>query len=165
MKKITVTQAELHRLFDYSPKTGLLTRRISTGPRSRAGQVVGTVMGAGYLNVSISHEKFIVHRLIWLYVHGVWPPHDIDHINGVKTDNRLANLRLVTRSENQHNMRDRKNNSSGFIGVRRSASKDNYSARITLNGEERYLGSFPTALAAHAAYMAAKAVYHPTAPS
>lgn len=134
-----------------------------------AGTTVGNLSGrgwntgSGYLKVNLHKKNQYLHRLAWFYTHGVWPPHEIDHINGVKTDNRLANLRLVTHSENQHNIRARKN-SAAFTGVRRSASKDNWSARITVNGKETHIGCFSTAIQAHHAYLAAKAVYHPTAP-
>lgn len=164
MKSVSLTQQRLQELFAYDPETGLLTRKVRVGSRGPIGQVVGSSVGAGYLAVSIYYEKFILHRLIWLYVYGDWPQHDIDHINGIKTDNRLANLRHVTRSENQHNMRSRKNNTSSVVGVRRSASKNGWRARITVNSKEIHIGSYPTSAQAAEAYRAAKKIYHPTAP-
>lgn len=158
-----LTQARLKELFDYDPETGVVTRRRST-TKSPAGSPVGSKVGAGYLGTFVDGRRQLIHRIVWVYIHGVWPPHDIDHINGVKADNRLANLRLATRSENQHNMRDRKNNTSGFVGVRRSDSASAWSARITVEGREIHIGCFSTAELASAAYQAAKLIHHPTAP-
>lgn len=164
MKTVSLTQAQIRQMFDYDPISGLMTRKISTGSRGRDGAKVGTLVGAGYLKVSINYENFLVHRLVWLHVHGVWPTEDIDHINGVKTDNRLANLRLVTKSQNQHNIRQRHNNTSGFTGVRPNTTENKWAARITVNSKEIHLGCFSTKEAAAAAYQNAKRIYHPTAP-
>ena len=160
-----ITQTELKRLFNYNAQTGLFIRRIDHSSRARAGDVVGTPAGSGYLNVCINYRKYIVHRLVWLYVYGHFPPHDIDHINRVKTDNRLANLRSVTRSENQHNLATKQSNTSGFTGVRRSPTPGKWCARITIKSEEIALGTYASAELANAAYQTAKRLHHPTAPT
>lgn len=165
VSKQILTHERLTSLFEYRPASGLLVRKVTTGSRSPAGQIVGSPVGSGYLGVSIGRSKYILHRLIWMYVYGAWPDHDIDHINGDKHDNRIVNLRRVTKSENQHNLGLKKTNTSGFTGVRKSSSRKNpWAARITINGKEKYLGCFADKSQAAAAHAAAKRIYHPTAP-
>jgi len=164
MKHMPLSQAYLREIFDYNPMTGLLIRRVSLGSRAQAGDVVGTPAGSGYLNVCINYKKYLVHRLIWMYVHGVWPSIEVDHWNRRKADNWLSNLRLATHSENQHNIGIRRNNSSGFTGVKQSSSAGKWCARITLDGREISLGTYDTPELASDAYQAAKLIHHPTAP-
>ena len=82
----------------------------------------------------------------------------VDHINGNTLDNRKENLRIITRSENNKNMRMRINNTSGATGVEYNEKSDNYKARITLHGKAFYLGTFNTLMEARAAYEGAKKV-------
>lgn len=86
----------LRATFHYSPENGTFTRR-STG------KVAGCKASHGYLVIRFGEKLRYAHRLAWLYVHGVWPTNVIDHINGDKTDNRLANLRDVTTAANAKN--------------------------------------------------------------
>ncbi len=113
----------------------------------------------------IDRRKLLLHRAAWLYVYGSWPAGVIDHINGVKHDNRIANLRDVTRSENQHNRRSHINNWVGCPGVTWSAVACKWRVRITLNNEEEHLGLFSNLLDAIAARKTAKQIYHPTTPA
>jgi hypothetical protein len=95
---------------------------------------------------------------------GAWPLFEIDHRNGIGTDNRWKNLRDGTRSFNiQNQRRARSDNKTGFLGVHRSGKKERkgFVAKIQLDGKQRYLGVFSTAEAAHAAYLAAKRRIHP----
>ena len=111
-----LTQTEVKRLFHYNPDTGVLTRRISAGP-AKAGSKAGHLDSHGYLQVRAGNKKkYLVHRIIWLHVYGYWPGL-LDHINRDKTDNRIANLREVSMSENLLNTNLRKNNTSGVKGV------------------------------------------------
>lgn len=162
----TLDQAELRRLFDYDPLTGIVTRRVCTNSRHCVGEKVGTLAGAGYLQATAHSQKHYLHRMIWAWVYGVWPTQCIDHINQNKLDNRLANLREVTHAENLHNMKMKASNGSGYVGVcfdprRRRA----WTAYISVKGKTVYLGSFPTPVDANAARVRAKRIYHPTAPA
>lgn len=105
----------------------------------------------------------MAHRLAWVHVHGSWPAGDIDHINGDKLDNRIANLRDVTRSVNKENMRSaRGDNKVGLLGVhvRRQNTTRPYVASIRVSGKLIHLGAHNTPEAAHAAYLEAKRRLH-----
>lgn len=98
-------------------------------------------------------KSYKAHRLAWLYMHGELPDKSIDHINGLKTDNRIANLRLATNAQQKQNRPRNLNNSSGYKGVARAETK--WRARINANGRHYYLGRFDTPEDAHNAYVAA----------
>jgi hypothetical protein len=78
-----ITQEELKRVLHYDPDTGVFTRRVTLSSKAKAGDIVGTNM-RGYLQVCIHGKQYRLHRLAWLYVYGVFPEHETDHINGNK---------------------------------------------------------------------------------
>lgn len=92
----------------------------------------------------IDGENYLAHRLAWLYVYGEWPKNQIDHINRIKTDNKIKNLRDVTNSTNQHNNAIRRHNTSGTTGVMTLKSKNSWGAQIYVNNKRIYLGVFKT---------------------
>lgn len=149
-----MTQEELKALLDYDPATGVFTWRARRARGAVAGGVAGHVTKWGYRRTTICGRPHLMHRLAWLYVYGAWPSGQIDHINGNRTDNRIANLRSATPRMNQHNRR-----AKGCCRHRRG-----WVAQITCNYVHHYLGKFHTESEARAAYLAAKAVLHPTAP-
>jgi hypothetical protein len=147
-----VIDASLVRdLFDYEPETGKLTNKISR-KRARAGSIAGCLNDNGYLRVSVAGRAHYVQRIIWLHVHGTWPNGDVDHINGIRTDNRLMNLRDVPRSINGLN-RHVSAATSGIVGAQSSGGK--FQSMVKLNGERVYLGRFATAEEAGSARRAA----------
>jgi len=150
--------------FSYDPTTGVLSR-----VDSRRCPKVGTLDTKGYVQLRvIAGKKVMAHRLIWLYMTGAWPERQIDHINGVKTDNRWANLRQVTPSENcQNKPRARSDSQNGLMGVRKTAKKNGrwngkWCARIAVPGGKRISlkGSYATPEEAHAVYLEAKRRLH-----
>jgi hypothetical protein len=102
MAKTDLSADELRELLHYNPETGMFSWT-STGPGRKTS--VGTLHNKGYLRVRLNRAFFYAHRLAWLYVHGRWPHQTIDHINGIKTDNRLVNLREATPAIQQSNIR------------------------------------------------------------
>jgi hypothetical protein len=95
---------------------------------------------------------------------GTFPPDETDHINRDKTDNRFANLRAVTKSENQHNTNLKITNTSGYKGVHYCKTNKKWRAQIMLNNVHKNIGRFSTPEEASAAYLAAQKIYHPTCP-
>jgi hypothetical protein len=91
---------------------------------------------------------------------GAWPPAEIDHVNAHALDNRWANLRSATRTQNNRNTRIRKNNTSGYKGASWDARRQTWVAQITANRRNHRLGDFSTAEAAHAAYCRAAERLH-----
>lgn len=96
----------------------------------------------GYLVGSIQARTLRAHRVAWCIASGAWPENDIDHINGITTDNRLENLRAVSHAENGRNQRMPSHNRSGRVGVFWHASSCRWRASIKINGRERYIGAF-----------------------
>jgi hypothetical protein len=97
----------------------------------------------------VDGRLYRAHRLAWLYVHGEWPKGNLDHINRDGCDNRIANLRLATYSENGRNSRLRSSNTSGFRGVYRRPN-GRFTAQIWHSGACQTLGTFDTIEEAHA---------------
>jgi HNH endonuclease len=129
--------------------------------QKHAGKPVGTWTTNGYLYVGYRGSKLRAHRVVWALAHGRWPVEDIDHINGDRSDNRLENLREVTRQQNLQNTARRKDNTTGITGVRRMRGR--WQARIFLDGQYTCLGTFDDLSEAAAVRKAAEMShgYHP----
>jgi len=155
-----ITQSRLKDLLSYNPETGLFTWRPDCGIKKMAGKPAGTTHPTGYRHILADGVSYRAHRLAWLYVHGMDPPHDIDHINSMKADNRIINLRLATRGQGQANKKRGICNTSGFKGVSKEHRANRWRAQISHEGMKRYLGSFRTPKEAHAAYCTAADKYH-----
>ena len=151
-------QQRLRELLDYDAETGRFVWR-QANKRVKAGTVAGYVGNDGYVRIRASGTRFLAHRLAWFYVHGTWPAGEIDHINGDRSDNRIANLRDVSRLTNRQNMRRAQaDNRSGLLGV--SLTNNRCKASIRSGGKNHHLGYFASPEAAHAAYVAAKRQTH-----
>ncbi|MEW4959716.1 HNH endonuclease, partial [Enterobacter cloacae subsp. cloacae] len=96
----------------------------------------------------------------WFYVHGYLPEQEVDHINRIRSDNRIENLRLATRSENAKNKEKSKANTSGFKGVSQQKKTGNWVAHIRLNGKNKHLGTFRSPERASIAYRIASHFHH-----
>jgi hypothetical protein len=136
-----LTQEKVKRLFSYNPWTGVLTRRVSAGC-AKAGSVAGCRYSNGYLNVGIQGKIYKAHRLAWLYVYGSFPKHHTDHIDGVRDNNRIHNLRSVTHRENQKNQKVPCTNTSGVMGVNWDKPLGKWKAQIMAEGKKKNLGYF-----------------------
>lgn len=140
-------------LFSYDPETGLFTRKINRG-KTRAGEVAGAI-SCGYIGICIDWVVYRAHRLAWFLHTGEDPgERELDHINGVRTDNRIANLRFADRSKQLCNTAIRSDNTTGVKGVYHDKSRGKYAAEIMKNGKRVRLGRFNTLEEAEAAYKA-----------
>ncbi len=121
-----------------------------------AGEQAFTAMhNAGYHQGQIQNRPYLAHRVIWTIVHGCWPEHEIDHINMDRSDNRIANLRAATRSENNRNRTAASSNPTRLKGVTWDRHAGKWMAQIGLNGKNYNLGHHRSAEDAHAAYCVA----------
>jgi len=102
-----------------------------------------TLRPDGYLSGGIFNRTYLTHRIVWLYMFGVFPVH-VDHINGVKIDNSILNLRNVTHTDNMKNRKTPINNKSGHIGISYIVRAKKWSAQIRLQGVSKHLGYFET---------------------
>lgn len=127
----------LRQLFRYDPETGRLTWR--DGATN-----TGTRRTKGYHQINIRGKSFLVHRVAWAMCHGKWPEGNVDHINGDPMDNRIANLRDCSQSENVKNSRKRSNNKSGVTGVTWDAKNQKWHATIRSNYKTINLGRYRT---------------------
>lgn len=154
---------DVHDLVRYDPETGAFTWK-SSGPYGRlAGARAEGRHSEGYLRVRVApgHRVF-AHRLAWFMTHGEWPAGLIDHKNGNRTDNRIANLRVVPgRSANAQNMQRLKPGESGHIGVSFVRRTGRWAASIAVDRKSIHIGYFSSAEEACAAYRAEKATRHP----
>lgn len=150
----------LRKLLDYNPDTGILTFKerpremFTNGYRSGSAQHATwnkryankpacNIGSGGYVRVNLLGERYFAHRLIWRMVTGDVPA-EVDHINGVRTDNRWCNLRAVDRAGNMQNLNIRSDNTSGVTGVSKCKRDGVYIAYITVKGKMIVLGRFET---------------------
>lgn len=117
------------------------------------GQLAGAIIHRGYKAICVDGVRYLSHRLAWLYVYSEWPDGELDHANGDKGDNRIENLRLATRSQNNANRDTLKPTRSGIKGVSWHAKgHKNWRARIKHGRKERSVGYFHTKEEAAEAY-------------
>jgi hypothetical protein len=158
---LMLTAKRLREVLHYNPETVIFTRLIATSPNTKIGQTVGHTNRTGYLYAMIDNQTYSVHRLAWLYETGNFPEHNIDHINGDKMDNRISNLRDVTRQINMQNeRRARVTNKSGLQGAHFRKERNKWVAQLRVNGKAKRFGSFNTPEEAHEAYLKAKRLFH-----
>jgi len=157
MQAESLTQERLKTLVHYEPMTGSFTWNQSR-PKCKKGTKAGCNMRTGYVCIRIDNRLYTAHRLAWFYMTGSFPLEQLDHINGNRADNRFANLRQATNAENAQNRR-RKDNKSGYTGVRKENSK--WLAEIKVNYKPMRIGLFATPEEARAAYLQARHKFHP----
>ena len=156
-----LTQERLKELLHYDAERGVFTWLVNLRGRSaRVGGVAGCRDGRGYGVIRIDGVLHRAHRLVWLYVHGQWPTHEVDHINGVRDDNRLVNLREATSTQNHQNRALSDTNTSGYLGVYWHKARQKWLARIAVNRKTHFLGRFDNPEEAAAAYVEAKRRLH-----
>lgn len=179
-KKDLASPELLHQLLICDFETGFLTWRrrnadfYEDGFRSAArsadiwnsrwaGRPALTANRTGYRAGQILKKSYIAHRVIWAMYTGAWPVGQIDHINGIRTDNRIVNLRDVSRQDNYRNASISKNNTSGALGVSWDARSGKWRAQITVDHKKKYLGTFSSKSEAVLVRKAAEAGYgfHP----
>lgn len=141
-----VTQERLKELFDYDPETGNLIWKVARS-NVKVGDVAGGAIDKrGYWHIGVDGRLYKAHRLVWLWHHGKWPDHQIDHIDRDPANNRIENLRDVSNVVNQLNRRDR-SNKTGFAGVFKRRNK--FRAQLCVFGKDVRLGTFDTPEEAH----------------
>lgn len=142
MKHVTVEQIRAY--LAYNPDTGVFTWIKRPSNRVCIGQEAGSYnQPLGYFQITVLGLHTYAHRLAWFYVHGEWPE-EIDHINGVRHDNRLCNLRPATKKQNCENRVVSARSKSGIRGVHQCKKTQLWVARIHHHGKGRSLGYFKT---------------------
>lgn len=143
MKILELTADEVRRVLSYDPESGELHWK-KAGRRGpvKPGAAAGTLHPSGYITVMLHGRCYKAHRLAWLLMMGVWPNGHIDHINGRCADNRWANLRLATRSQNLSNSKLRSDSTTGAKGVSFNKQMQKWIAYVNHKGARYYLGTF-----------------------
>nr|DAZ68546.1 MAG TPA: endonuclease [Caudoviricetes sp.] len=154
-----ITQEELKKALNYDPSTGIFTRKIKSS-NQKPGVIVGSKNRGGYLLAMINGKRHSLHRMAWLYFYGRMPVGDIDHINGVRDDNRIINLRECSRSKNCMNKKINSNNVSGVKGVGWHADSGKWRARIMAGYKSVFLGLFDSVEEAEKAIVEARNKMH-----
>lgn len=142
----------LRENFKYDELTGVFSRAIYVGGGANVGNEAGHIRRDGYRSLSCKRKRILTHRAIWLYVYGEEPSGFMDHINGIKSDNRLCNLRIVNKSQNGLNRDKQANNTTGFKGVCFDKNRNKFMAQTTVNGKHYFIGRFESIEDAMSAY-------------
>jgi hypothetical protein len=156
-EKPTLTRDDWSRVVSYDSATGKFAWLIRPSIGVAVGDVAGSATVQGYVHIRYKGHAYKAHRVAWLMVHGREPQGFIDHVNGDKADNRIANLREASPSQN--NMNKVGWNEIGLKGVWQ-ASKSTFAAGVQVDGKSIYLGAFRTAELAAAAYRSAAQRLH-----
>lgn len=152
-----ITYEEIDYLIDYDPKSGKL--KWSDNHRTLAGKKVGSLNGGGYVELQCKRWRLYGHRVAWCLTHKEWPKGQLDHINGVRDDNRIENLRAVTNKENHKNMKRHKDSTSGVTGVYWNKRAKKWQAYICVSSKQLYLGVFKYLVDAETARKEAEVKY------
>lgn len=158
--KNAVTQEILKHLLYYDSNSGVFTWRVKPCRRMAVGAIAGSTNAHGHRQIRVEGIVYYAHRLAYLYMTGLWPEKEMDHINGISDDNSWGNLRSATKTINLQNLKTAKcSNKIGLLGVYRVGNK--FRARIQVGEKILHIGYYHDPCAAHAAYLNAKRVHHP----
>ena len=160
---MNITQKILKNMLSYDAKSGLFTWIYPKCRKLKKGDSAGGMIGK-YLSIQIDGVRYKSHRLAWLYMYGEFPSKSLDHINEIKTDNRIGNLREATTAQNMQNITKIKSSSSSssqYMGVTWHKRNKKWYVRIKVNYIEKYIGSFDSETDAALAYLNAKRELHP----
>jgi hypothetical protein len=167
-----VSPEVLRKLLDYDPATGLFVWRprdadmfscpghdAKWNARYAGAPALCTPHVNGYLYGGVMGRNVLAHRAAWAITSGAHPEFEIDHINGIRADNRIENLRPVTSAENKRNQARPNTNTTGVVGVTRHRRDDRWQAQIQVGGKNIYLGQFRTLDEAIAARQRAERIH------
>lgn len=160
MATTVLTQDRLKNLLHYDPDTGCFTWNCDR-PKCSKGALAGGLCKDGYVMIGIDYNIHRAHRLAWLYMTGAFPDTHLDHINGVRTDNRISNLRLATPAQNQQNQKLRRDSTSKQAGVSWSKQHKKWYAYINVANKRKFLGLFADLTEAISVRKTAEQLYHP----
>jgi hypothetical protein len=153
MAKDDIEISRLKELLSYDDASGCLTWIARRGNNDKhIGREAGRVHKLGYRVLGIDYKMYYAHRICWALYYESWPDGMVDHINCIKTDNRIENLRVCTRSLNVANRKVQSNNKVGIKGVFKRRKR--WETSIVKDGERVFRGSFATLEEAASAYAA-----------
>lgn len=140
-----LTQKRLCEVLEYSPETGVFIWRVRTSNRVKSGNVARNHGKNGYIRIGVDNKGYRAHRLAFLYMDGYLPEHEVDHLNGIRNDNRWENLRHANIACNQQNRKLQINSTSGFIGVTWNKHRKKWVAQICIHQKGIFIGHYDTA--------------------
>lgn len=149
----------VRQILDYNPLTGVFLWKQRVALRVQVGDEAGSIGDKGYRVISIKNRDYKAHQLAWFYMTGEWPDRQIDHKNGVRADNRWANLRLATPLQNAQNSSIRKDNTSGHKGVTRRPN-GRWQVVVQCKRKRHHIGTFDEIEQAALAYAEAAKRLH-----
>ena len=138
-----LTSNRLHEVLKYSPKTGIFVWKIRVSQNVKAGDMANCCSD-GYIHIRIDKKLYKAHRLAFLYMEGYFPEYQVDHMNGIRSDNRWKNLRHVSRSCNFQNCKLQANSTSGFTGVSWYKKGKKWHAQICIHKKVIHIGYYDT---------------------
>lgn len=155
----SLTQERLKELLHYNPSTGIFIWKVKRGS-VHPGTPAGGLTNNGYLQITISFANNLAHRLAFLYMEGYLPEHTVDHLNGIRDDNRWANLRHVTYSCNLQNTKIRACNKAGYTGLSWDKNENLWRVDLRAFGKSYFLGRHKDPLEAALTRLTCE-VWHP----
>jgi hypothetical protein len=129
-------------LFDNTPARSATHRARNWNSAWAGARAFTAISPEGYLRGAIFNKSFSAHRVAWVLAYGRWPTDEIDHINGIRSDNRLVNLREASSTTNKMNSARRLDNKSGVTGVHWCKQQSRWQAEIKKHGKRIHLGFF-----------------------
>ncbi len=137
-----ITQKEIRKLLYYDSVEGNLFWKVNRCRSAKSGMIAGGVDHDGYRYIKVSGTRYSAHRLIWLYHYGSFPENETDHINRIKDDNRIENLRDVSRMCNMRNSNVYSNNKTGVKGVYWHKTKERWGVTVRIMNKDYHVGYF-----------------------